>query len=573
MHTYIVCCTRAAAAAGQGVKKSVVASTSTRLINRLPAQASAVEVDSQSDQQGSQQEEEPSTAPQAESDAKEEECTAWQKTPDTNVKLNQPLRCGRYGQDLISLKDRQKHSSQTEAGRGQGQKPRVGAGGKLDPALIASRQSTTAVMVAPTKAAPVSLAEQPATTPATQMILPRTVPAVAAHAQQHDTIHAATAASRGAAAARAVARDPAPVRAASRGPAPEGTAVSSAVPSVDDLLTGRTPVAPIMTASMAGEAAAMAASVAALAKTTAAEREAARAALGQHYRQYRAKKAAAEQRNAIPCNRPQGKAHQAAAAPAPDLPINRGSEAGPSGHHHSVVPDLRQHHSDSHGASGAAVHDVDTEDDVPLRVKYGTSSSGSSSRASWQVSAVRVGQSQDTAMSSMHLQERQPQQQLVHGSKHLRPARKSSRHAELMHAGTGGPLQMDHRSEPLRHDVVESSVVVSRELHSRRPGVVSGSATQFAAPEEVGLQFDGEAQQQQQAANVRKSNDKLDMLLQSTVKRTQQGVLGKENQVRKSSSVVLHVLCQMEECRFWTGPLKSNSCMMGTMLVRFPHVT
>jgi len=29
---------------------------------------------------------------------------------------------------------------------------------------------------------------------------------------------------------------------------------------------------------------------------------------------------------------------------------------------------------------------------------------------------------------------------------------------------------------------------------------------------------------------VRKSNDKLDMLLQSTVKRTQQGVLGKENQ-------------------------------------------
>lgn len=570
MHTYIVCCTRAAAAAaGQGVKKSVVASTSTRLINRLPAQASAVEADSQSDQQGSQQEEEPSTAPQADSDAKEEECTAWQKTPDTNVKLNQPLRCGRYGQDLISLKDRQKHGSQTEADRGQGQKPRVGAGGKLDPALIASRQSTTAAVVAPTKAAPVSVAEQPATTPATQMILPRPVPAVAANAQEQDTIHAATTAPRGAAAARAFARDPASTRAASRGLAPEGPAVSSAVPSVDDLLTGRTPVAPIMTASMAGEAAAMAASVAALAKTTAAEREAARAALGQHYRQYRAKKAAAEQRNAIPSNRPQGKALQPTAAPAPDLPINQGSEAGPSGHHHTAGPNLRQHRSDSHAASGAAVHDIDTEDDVPLRVKYGTSSSGSSSRASWQVSAVRVGQSQDTAMSSMHLQERQPQQQLVHGSKHPRPAKKSSRHVELVHGGTA-PLQMDHRSEPLRHNVVGSSLVESRELHSRRPAAGSGSATQNAAPEEVGLQFDGEAQQQ--AVNVRKSNDKLDMLLQSTVKRTQQGVLGKENQVRKSSLVVLHVLCQMEPC-YWTGPLKSNSCMMVTMLVRFPYFT
>ena len=489
----------------------MVASTSTRLINRLPVMAAF------------QQQDEPGSAAQAESEEEEEECEVREKTPDTNVKLNQPLRCGRYGQDLISHKERQNSGTMHPA---QGQKPGLGAGRKVDPALIASRQSTTAPPVAPIRAAPVVVAEPQAQGSATQ-VLPRPV--------------------------TEPSQQPAP---AARGPAATTEARAaprSLVPtSVDDLLTGPAPVAPIMTASMAGSAAAMAESVAALVASTAADREAAKAALGQHYRQYRAKKAAAEQRNSLGGNRPvgtSGRAAPAAAVATPAapgaMPVNRGSDAGPSTRHHQsgAVPDHRHHRSESHGAAGAAHAVADIDDEVPLRVKYGTSSSGSSSRGSWQNTAVAAAQRQDTATTSLYPQQQQQQQgQLLgHSSKLPRPQKKSNRPAGMVHGESTKPQQARRETGHHRHasavSASQSTLVVAGELHRQMPAADSVSQTQSAALEDVEIQV-----ATTEAEDVRKSNDKLDMLLQSTVKRSQQGVIGKENQV-SGKAASLHVCC------------------------------
>ena len=489
---------------------------------------------------------------EAYSEADAEECTSRGKTPDTNIKLNQPLRCGRYGQDLVSHKERQQHSSQAEADREQGQKAgRLGAGGKVDPALIASRQSSTALPAVPIRAGPVSMAQPQGKGSATHTV-PPTVPLLAEPSQEPATMQPARAALNGPlAASGAVASGAAPDRAPPGGPA-AARAAAAAPASVDDLLTGPSPVLPVMTASMAGEAAAMVVSAAALAKPAAANNPAVKAVLGQHYRQYRAKMAAAEQRNAIPPRKPQGttgtpapaKAAATAAVPAAAESANRGSQAGPSGQQHgNALPEYRQHRSQSHAAGAAAAQASEDAEDVPLRVKYGSSSSGSSSRASWQVSAVGFAQRQDTA-TTLYSQAQQPQQQRqpsMHDKDHQRPSRKGSRKADFRHGGNSVSQQAQQERGPLGPPPAtmrssQSTLLVATEEHCQLPGSQSGSAPKYADPEDVEIEFFGgndNAVGKEQVADVRKSNDKLDMLLHSTVKRTQQGVLGKENQVGK----------------------------------------
>ncbi len=501
--------------------------------------------------QQSDQRVDPNSATEADSEADEEDCTSRRKTPDTNVKLNQPLRCGRYGQDLISHKERQQHSSQAEADREQGQKARLGAGGKADPALIASRQSSTAPPAAPIRAVPVSVAQPLGKGSATHFV-PPTVPLVAEPSQQPATMQPVRAALNGPVAASGpVASGAAPDRAPPGGP-PSARAAAAAPASVDDLLTGPSPVLPIMTASMAGEAAAMAVSAAALANPAASNNQAVKAVLGQHYRQYRAKMAAAEQRNAIPPRKPQGatgtpapvKAAATAAVPAAAESANRGSEAGSSGQQHgNALPEYRQQRSQSHAAGAAIAQASPDAEDVPLRVKYGSSSSGSSSRGSWQVSAVGLAQRQDTS-TTLYPQAQQPQQQKqssMRDKDHQRPSRKGSRQAALRHGGNSASQHAQQERGPLGPPPntmrgSQSTVVVATEGHRQLPGSQSGSAPKYADPEDVEIEFFGGNDNgvgKEQAEDVRKSNDKLDMLLHSTVKRTQQGVLGKENQVER----------------------------------------
>ncbi|DBA91109.1 hypothetical protein WJX77_004703 [Trebouxia sp. C0004] len=530
------------AAADQGVNKSVVASTSTRLFNRLPDETPAMEAGPQANQR-SDQRVNANSATEADLEADEEDCTSRGKTPDTNVKLNQPLRCGRYGQDLISHKDRQQHSSQAEADREQEQRARLGVGGKVDLALIASRQSSTAPIKAPIRAVPVRVAQPQRKGSATRTV-PPTVPLLAEPSQQPATMQPVRAVLNGpVAASGAVASGAVPDRTA-----PGGPPAARAPASVDDLLIGPSPVLPIMTASMAGEAAAMAVSAAALAKPTAANKQAVKAVLGQHYRQYRAKMAAAEQRNAIPPRKPQGpagttapaKAAATAAVPAAAESANRGSEAGPSGQQHdNALPEYRQHHSQNHAAGAATAQESADAEDVPLRVKYGSSSSGSSSRASWQVSAVGLAQRQDTA-TTLYAQAQQPQQQKqsgMHDKEQQRPSRKGSRNADLRHGGNSASQQAQQERGPLRHEaskkgslISQSTLIVATEGCCQVPGSQSGSAPQYANPEDVEIDFFCSNDMVGKVEDVRKSNDKLDMLLHSTVKRTQQGVLGKENQ-------------------------------------------
>ena len=522
--------------AAQGVKKSVVASTSTRLINRLPHPASAA-ADPQDDLQ-----DEAGSAAQAESeDEAEEECIVQEKTPDTNVKLNQPLRCGRYGQDLMSHNERQNSSNvkQTEADRVQGQKPKLGNGGKVDPALIASRQSTSAPPVVPVRAAP-SRVTKPQAENVARQVVPAAGP-VAEAPQQPNSVPADTAVTYGPAADHVT-------RAAARGPV---------AASVDDLLTGvisgapamleaapgasqAAPGAPAMTASMAGSAAAMAENVAALARNTAADRAAAKAALGQHYRQYRARKAAAEQRNAFGNNRPEGASTQAAPAAAA-VPVNRGSDAGPSSQRRSAdAVDYAQHRNQSHAA--AAAHAVADTGDVPLRMKYSSSSSGSSMGGadSWQNTTTEAAMRQNIATTSLHTQQRHQQQQsqpLVPGSKHQKSAKKHSKTTGLVQ----GREQQPKQAQQERH----KPAVISGQIGSS--GDVGGGICQIPAapwepasqpvdPQDVQLLLYGGANSEAEE-QVRKSNDKLDMLLQSTVKKTQQSAVGKENQVSEQGKL------------------------------------
>ena len=470
----------------EGVKKSVVASTSTRLIHRVPNQASVP-----SDKPPGCQQDQPGTEDQVESE-EEEQITVREKTPDTNVKLNQPLRCGRYGQDLIPSKQ---HSA--AAGVAQYQAPRLGAGGQANPALIASCQSTSAAPMVP-KAAQAKLSNPKARVECN--LLPPSVSSAVPQPRVRQTDGA-------------VAKHP--VQTASVAPAPADRAVSigPAPASVDELLTGPVPRVSVMTASMAGAAAAMAESAAAMAGGTAADREAVKAALGHHYRQYRAKKAAAEER----------------AIAAPPKPTATATAAADN-----LVGRAR-------GNSDSA-----QRGEVPLRVKYGTSSSSGAS------SQAFTNCSQDSATSSPYGQQhpqqqhaQQPQQQ--HAQQHAMACQQQQLHQQAGHFTTWASQHQTASRIYYRHSSAaqaqkaEPEAQQGRQLHQQPQARARDTAgVQSAAPEDVEPQLGSAASEHDDG--LRKSNEKLDMLLQSTVKRTQRVVSGKENKVQ--------VICLCEDsCR------------------------
>ena len=468
------------------MKKSVVASTSTRLINRSPTQAATptdLPQDHQQDQPGSADQDESGTE-----EEEEEQSVVREKTPDTNVKLNQPLRCGRYGQDLISYKQR-------ATDRAPSQIPRLGAGGKVDSALIASRQSTSAAPVVP-KAAQAKVPNPKALRGGPQ-VLPPTVPTVM---QPSSSDQPDRALSHGPAQANALAPV---VGAAAKGPGPA---------CVDELLKGPVPRGNIMTASMATAAHAMADTAAAMAAGTAADREAVKAALGHHYRQYRAKKAAAEER---------AKAAELAYQSGPassQVPVGQGHDAAAVDYHR---PSTQHHIEEPIGGAYQAAE----RDDIPLRVQYGSSSSSSGSQAT-------STRSQDTATTSCS-SEQLPQQQ----QQHTRPQQRLS---AMQEQAGGSALSANQHQAPSRIHYRHSSAVQSQKAgpqhaqqvrqlqqHQHQQGLVTGASIQ---PEDVELQLADDATGHEQ--DVRRSNDKLDLLLQSTVKRTQQAVAGKENKVK-----------------------------------------
>lgn len=450
----------------EDVKQSVVASTSISLLHRMPNQAS-MPFDGQQDQPGMADQAESGDAEQEE----EEDQVVREKTPDTNVKLNQPLRCGRYGQDLIPSRQ---HNA---ADMAQYQAPRLGDGGKANPALIASRQSTSAATKVP-KAAQAKLSN-PKARVLEGSLLPPSV---------SDTVQQPRVGQTDGAIAKR------PVQTASVAPGPAGRTVPAgpAPTSVDELLTGPVPRGNVMTASMAGAAAAMAESAAAMAGGTAADREAVKAALGHHYRQYRAKKAAAEER--------------AKAAP----PKPRATAAA------------------DHLAGGVCGNSESAEhEEVPLRVKYGTSSSSGGSGQAFS------NRSQDTADSSSFGQQHAQQSQEQHAQHNVTAYHQQQQHDMHQQAGQSTTWAGQHQTASriqYRHSSA-AQAQQGRQLHQQPQARVSDrTGFQPAAPEDVEMQLGNAANEQH--GDVRKSNEKLDMLLQSTVKRTQRAVFGKENKVK-----------------------------------------
>ena len=453
----------------EGVKQSVVASTSTRLVHRMPNQASLP-----SDEPLVDQQDQPGAGDQVESEQDEQEDdedqgAVGEKTPDTNVKLNQPLRCGRYGQDLIPSRQ---HTAAADAA--QYQAPMLGAGGKANPALIASRQSTSAAPMLP-KAAQAKVSNPKARDLEGSLFPPSVSSAVQQPAQT----------------AGAVTKRP-----IQTAPAPAGRAVPTgpALASVDELLTGPVPKGNVMTASMAGAAAAMAESAAAMAGGTAADREAVKAALGHHYRQYRAKKAAAEER-------------AKAAPPKPRATAAADNLAG-----------------GAHDPSGSA-----EREEVPLRVKYGTSSSSGGSSQAFS------NRSQDTTSSSSCDQQHAQQPQQQHAQQQQQQPRHM--HQQAGHSTTWASQHQTASRIHYRHSgaaqpqKATSEAQQGSQLHQQPQGRDSNTAgVQPAAPEDVVLQLGSAANEHDDG--LRKSNEKLDMLLQSTVKRTQRAVSGKENKVK-----------------------------------------
>ena len=507
-----------------GMKKSMVASTSTRLINRLPNQACTPTGQEPHDNQQDQ----PSSRNEAESEEEEDQNGIREKTPDTNVKLNQPLRCGRYGQDL--LPNKQQHTVAAE--KAQSQDPRLGAGGKANPALIASRQSTSAAPVVGKTAS----AKVPKLNVKSSALPPCGVPPVQPDIGQLDGAgarHPVQVASNAPASRAAQAGGAAPAslvpasRAAPAGSVPAGRAAppGPAPASVDELLTGPIPRGNIMTASMAGAAAAMAESAAAMASGTAADREAVKAALGHHYRQYRAKKAAAEERAKAAPPKPQAAsaaaADKLAGTTKPDptgVPVSKASDS-------KVVSQQQQFNVrfESSQQPNRLHYDLDTageQEEIPLRVKYGTSSSGGSSQAC-------SSRSRDTA-TSYSFGQQPPQQQHA-----------QQQHAHSMQAGQSRvgadqhqtPSRIHYKHSGAAHaQQSEAQPQQNRQLHQQPHVSVSGAGVQLPAPREVEeVQLAGATSAHEK--DMRRSNEKLDMLLQSTVKRTQQAVSGKENKV------------------------------------------
>lgn len=480
------------------MKKSVVASTSTRLINRLPHQPPVPASLQQADQQDESGSEEQSDS---ETEEGKELSPVREKTPDTNVKLHQPLRCGRYGQDLISHKQR-------AADRAQSQQSQPDAGGKVNPALVASRQSTSAApMVAQTKAPnPKALMPQ-------AKVLPAPVPSVLPPP------------ALGSSSDRAGASGPAPaVRAQAdlAGPTSRAAPAGPAPASVDELLTGPVPRNSVMTASMAGAAAAMAESAAAMAGSAAADREAVKAALGHHYRQYRAKKAAAEKRAKA--------AGDLAGNSEYTMPVNTAPDAVMMTDQHSVTG-LESGQLDIQQKPKAGPDAALDRDDIPLRVKYGSSSDGSSSQAA-------SARSQDTATTSCSGQQLSQQQHAQSQSQH---AKQQHQQQLPLHqqAGKSALWANQHHTmhAPSRIHYRNSSAAHVQKMNAHRAQQDSWQHQQpqrlvtepEVAPEDVELHLAGAAAGHKE--DVRRSNDKLDMLLQSTVKRTQQAASGKENKV------------------------------------------
>ena len=451
----------------------------------------------------------------------EEQSIVREKTPDTNVKLNQPLRCGRYGQDLISHKQR-------NADKAQSQVPRLGGGRKVDPALIASRQSTSAAPVV-FKAAQ---ARGPIPKPkgADTSLLPPAVPTALQHAALGPLD-------------RAVSQQPAQAAsgtgrpsAATGAPAPPGPPPAS----VDQLLTGPVPRGSVMTASMAGAAAAMAESAAAIAGSTASDREAVKAALGHHYRQYRAKKAVAEER-AKAASQMVGKA----GAAATDMPVSTASGTVRMSHQQpgaGLQPggDLISHQPVSVSAPAG------DNDDIPLRVKYATSSSGSSSQATSSLSRDTQSTSssrQQPLMQQQHAQHRHTRPELH--SQVSRDCAKPQQKQPLVPQQPGKIVTQVSQQAPsrilYRHSSSAQNQIGAQHAQQDRQtqGPLVKLAVQSAAPEDVELQLADAGSESE--ADVRKSNDRLDALLQSTVKRTHQMVPGKENKVSTDQNANLHI--------------------------------
>ena len=478
----------------EGIRKSVVASTSTRLFNRLPDQAGVLEEPHgiKPDQPG--QAESNEDEPQEGAD----KVAFRQKTPDTNVKLNQPLRCGRYGQDLITSKQ---HSAAADVA--QHQVPSHGHCGKAHPTLVASRQSTSAAPMVPNTAQ--ANVSNPKGRAVEERLLPPSVLPVKQQIGSGQTDGAVPKQS---------------LQAASGGLTPAGRAppTGPAPASVDELLTGPVPRGNVMTASMAGAAAAMAESAAAIAGSTAADREAVKAALGHHYRQFRAKKAAAEERaKAAPAkpvvdsfaaaDRLAGGARQELASAVG----SRTSGAAVVTHQHASVQlessqQLMKLHSN--------LESVVEREEVPLRVMYATSSSsgGTSQGFSNCSQATASSSSSVQHLPQQHAGASNQQQPQVHqqagqsttwANQHQTASRIHYRHS------SAAPAQK-----------AEAEAQHSRRLH-QQPQARAG--VQTIASE----QLDGASNE-----GLRRSNEKLDMLLQSTVKRTQQAVSGKENKVK-----------------------------------------
>lgn len=485
------------------------------------------------------QQDQPGSSDQAESEEEEDRIVVGEKTPDTNVKLNQPLRCGRYGQDLLPNKQ---HTA--AADKAQSQDPRLGAGGNVNPALIASRQSTSAAPVV----GKAGQAKAPKVNVRSSALPPSGVPPVKRPSiEQSDgtvirsPVHAASTAP--APASRAAPAGPAPAgraaplsRPAPAGPVTAGRAAPAgpAHVSVDELLTGPVPRGNIMTASMAGAAVAMAESAAAMASGTAADREAVKAALGHHYRQYRAKKAAAEERAKAAPLKPQAASAAAsdrlAGTTGPDSMRAPVSKAAVVSYQHTNVQ------LDSSQQLNRLQYGLDTaaeEEEVPLRLKYGTSSSGGSSQAC-------SSRSRDTA-TSYSFSQQPPQQQHAQQQQSRQHAKVSQQqHPHSMQTGESRVWGNRHQT-PSRIHYKHSSVAQAqeaeaepqqdRQLHQQAHGSVSGAGEQLAPPKDVEGQLAGATRDGE--TNLRRSNEKLDMLLQSTVKRTQQAVSGKENKVRQ----------------------------------------
>lgn len=506
----------------------MVASTSTRLINRVPDQASAPTGEPHDDQQ-----EQPGSSNQAESEEEEDQVAVREQTPDTNVKLNQPLRCGRYGQDLLPNKQ---HT--VTADKAQSQDPGLGAGRNVNPALVASRQSTSAAPVV----GKAGQAKAPKINVRSSALPPSGLPQMKQPSIGHPDGAVMRRPVQAASNAPAPAGRAAPAGPAAALPAAEGRAapVSRAAPagpapaSVDELLTGPVPRSNIMTASMAGAAAAMAESAAAMASGTAADREAVKAALGHHYRQYRAKKAAAVERaQAAP---PAPQAASAAAAdrlagtrrPNPTgVPVSKASHTAVVTYQHANarLESSQQLDRLQYGLDTAA-----EEEEIPLQVKYGTSSSGGSSQAC-------SSRSQDTATSYSFSQQPPKQQhaQQQHSRQHGMISQQQHSHSKQ--AGQSRVWDNQHQTPSRIHykhssaaQPQEAEPQQDRQLHQQPHGSVNGAGVQRVLPKEVEAQLAGATREVE--TDLRRSNEKLDMLLQSTVKRTQQAVSGKENKVR-----------------------------------------